>query len=58
VGFSVPDIVTRVFLTNLALAGLAWLTVAKHDPVVIAASLAIGAALVVWLLASFARRKR
>jgi UDP-N-acetylmuramyl pentapeptide phosphotransferase/UDP-N-acetylglucosamine-1-phosphate transferase len=57
-GFSVPDIVKRVFLTNLALAALAWLTVAKHDPVVIAASLAIGVALMVWLLASFARRKR
>jgi UDP-N-acetylmuramyl pentapeptide phosphotransferase/UDP-N-acetylglucosamine-1-phosphate transferase len=57
-GFSVPDIVGRVFLTNLALAGLAWATVAKHDPTVIAASLAIGAALVVWLLASFAQMKR
>jgi UDP-N-acetylmuramyl pentapeptide phosphotransferase/UDP-N-acetylglucosamine-1-phosphate transferase len=57
-GFSVPDIVKRVFLTNLALAALAWLTVAKHDSVVIAASLAIGVAVMVWLLASFTRRKR
>ena len=38
-GYSVPDIVGRVFLTNLALAGLAFLTAAKHDPVVIMASL-------------------
>jgi UDP-N-acetylmuramyl pentapeptide phosphotransferase/UDP-N-acetylglucosamine-1-phosphate transferase len=57
-GFSVPEIVGRVFLTNFTLAGLALLTIAKHDPVVIAAALLIGAALVAWLLASFARKKR
>jgi len=57
-GFTVPEIVGRVFLTNLALAGLALLTIAKHDPVVIAAALLIGTALVAWLLASFARKKR
>jgi UDP-N-acetylmuramyl pentapeptide phosphotransferase/UDP-N-acetylglucosamine-1-phosphate transferase len=56
-GFSVPAIVGRVFLTNLALAGLAFLTAAKHDPIVIVVSLLIGAALVTWLLASFARDK-
>jgi UDP-N-acetylmuramyl pentapeptide phosphotransferase/UDP-N-acetylglucosamine-1-phosphate transferase len=56
-GLSVPAIVGRVFLTNLALAGLAFLTAAKHDPIVIAASLLVGAALVTWLLASFARDK-
>jgi UDP-N-acetylmuramyl pentapeptide phosphotransferase/UDP-N-acetylglucosamine-1-phosphate transferase len=56
-GFSVPDIVGRVFLTNLALAGLALLTVAKHDPVVVVVALLVGAALVAWLLASFARKK-
>jgi UDP-N-acetylmuramyl pentapeptide phosphotransferase/UDP-N-acetylglucosamine-1-phosphate transferase len=56
-GFSVPDIVGRVFLTNLALAGLAFLTVAKHDTVVIVVSLLSGAVLVAWLLASFARKK-
>jgi UDP-N-acetylmuramyl pentapeptide phosphotransferase/UDP-N-acetylglucosamine-1-phosphate transferase len=56
-GFSVPDIVGRVFLTNLALAGLAFLTAAKHGPFVILVSLLIGAALVAWLLASFARKK-
>jgi UDP-N-acetylmuramyl pentapeptide phosphotransferase/UDP-N-acetylglucosamine-1-phosphate transferase len=56
-GFSVRDIVRRVFLTNLALAGLAFLTVAKPDPIVIAGSLLIGAALVAWLLLSFAGKK-
>jgi UDP-N-acetylmuramyl pentapeptide phosphotransferase/UDP-N-acetylglucosamine-1-phosphate transferase len=56
-GFSVPDIVRRVFLTNLALAGLAFLTAAKPDPIVIAGSLLIGAALVAWLLLSFAGKK-
>jgi UDP-N-acetylmuramyl pentapeptide phosphotransferase/UDP-N-acetylglucosamine-1-phosphate transferase len=56
-GFSVPDVVRRVFLTNLALAGLAFLTAAKPDPIVIVGSLLIGVALVAWLLASFAGRK-
>jgi UDP-N-acetylmuramyl pentapeptide phosphotransferase/UDP-N-acetylglucosamine-1-phosphate transferase len=57
-GYSVPAIVGRVFLTNLALAGLAFLTAAKHDPIVIMVSLLIGAALVSWLLVSFATAKR
>ena len=57
VGFSVPDIVGRVFVINLALAGLALLTIVKHDPTVIVASLLAGVALVAWLLASFARKK-
>jgi UDP-N-acetylmuramyl pentapeptide phosphotransferase/UDP-N-acetylglucosamine-1-phosphate transferase len=57
-GYSVPDIVGRVFLTNLALAGLAFLTAAKHDPLVILVSLLIGIALVAWLLASFASKRR
>jgi UDP-N-acetylmuramyl pentapeptide phosphotransferase/UDP-N-acetylglucosamine-1-phosphate transferase len=56
-GFSVPDIVRRVFLTNLALAGLAFLTAARHDPIVVTVSLLVGAALVAWLLSSFARKK-
>jgi UDP-N-acetylmuramyl pentapeptide phosphotransferase/UDP-N-acetylglucosamine-1-phosphate transferase len=57
-GFSVRAIVTRVFLTNVALAGLALITVAKHDPVALALSLAAGAALVACLLVSFSRKKR
>jgi UDP-N-acetylmuramyl pentapeptide phosphotransferase/UDP-N-acetylglucosamine-1-phosphate transferase len=56
-GFTVPAIVGRVFLTNLALAGLAFLTAAEHDPTVTVAALLIGAALVAWLLASFARKR-
>jgi UDP-N-acetylmuramyl pentapeptide phosphotransferase/UDP-N-acetylglucosamine-1-phosphate transferase len=56
-GLSVPTIVGRVFLTNLALAGLAFVTVSEHGPIVITVSLLIGAALVCWLLASFAGRK-
>ena len=57
IGFSVPAIVGRVFLTNLALAGLAFATVAKHEPGAITLSLAAGMALVTWLLASFTRKK-
>ena len=57
-GYSVRDIVGRVFVTNLALAGLAFLTAAKHDPVVIMVSLLVGVALVAWLLASFAMKQR
>ncbi len=57
-GFSVPEIVGRVFLTNLALAGLAFVTAAKHDPFVIMVSLLIGVALVAWLLTSFAMKRR
>jgi UDP-N-acetylmuramyl pentapeptide phosphotransferase/UDP-N-acetylglucosamine-1-phosphate transferase len=57
-GYSVRDIVRRVFVTNLALAGLAFLTAAKHDPVVIMVSLLVGVALVAWLLASFAMKQR
>jgi UDP-N-acetylmuramyl pentapeptide phosphotransferase/UDP-N-acetylglucosamine-1-phosphate transferase len=53
-GFSVPAIVARIFLTNLALAGLALLTAATHHAGITALSLVIGAALVAWLLASFA----
>ena len=57
-GFSAPEIVTRVFATNLALAGLALITVAKPDALVITLSLTTGAALVAWLLVSFSRKRR
>jgi UDP-N-acetylmuramyl pentapeptide phosphotransferase/UDP-N-acetylglucosamine-1-phosphate transferase len=56
-GVSIPAIVGRVFLTNLALAGLAFVTAAKHDPIVVTVSFLIGVILVAWLLASFARAK-
>jgi UDP-N-acetylmuramyl pentapeptide phosphotransferase/UDP-N-acetylglucosamine-1-phosphate transferase len=57
-GFSAPEIVTRVFATNLALAGLALITVAKPEALVITLSLTTGAALVAWLLVSFSRKRR
>jgi len=57
-GFTVPEIVGRVLLTNVALALLALLTVAWHQPWVIAIALLAGAALVAWLLASFTRKRR
>jgi UDP-N-acetylmuramyl pentapeptide phosphotransferase/UDP-N-acetylglucosamine-1-phosphate transferase len=56
-GFSVPAIVARVFVTNLILCGLALLTVATHDPLVWACALIIGAGLVAWLLRSFSRKR-
>jgi UDP-N-acetylmuramyl pentapeptide phosphotransferase/UDP-N-acetylglucosamine-1-phosphate transferase len=56
-GVSVPEIVGRIFLTNLALAGLAVLTAVKHDPIFIIVSLLIGVALVAGLLSSFARKQ-
>ena len=37
---------------------LAFLTAAKHDPVIVMGTLTIGVALVAWLLASFTRKKR
>jgi UDP-N-acetylmuramyl pentapeptide phosphotransferase/UDP-N-acetylglucosamine-1-phosphate transferase len=57
-GYSVREIIARVFLTNLALAGLAFLTAATHDPFVIMVSLLAGVALVAWLLASFVMKQR
>jgi hypothetical protein len=51
---TVREIVTRVFLTNLALAALALVTVAAHNIVVSLAMLSTGAVIVLWLLAVFA----
>jgi UDP-N-acetylmuramyl pentapeptide phosphotransferase/UDP-N-acetylglucosamine-1-phosphate transferase len=56
-GFSVPEIVGRVFATNLVLAGLAFVTVAKPAAAVGMVSLLIGAAWVAALLFTFARKK-
>jgi UDP-N-acetylmuramyl pentapeptide phosphotransferase/UDP-N-acetylglucosamine-1-phosphate transferase len=56
-GFTVPEIVARVLLANLALAALALVAVAARNLVVSLAALAAAAALVTWLLATFARRK-
>jgi UDP-N-acetylmuramyl pentapeptide phosphotransferase/UDP-N-acetylglucosamine-1-phosphate transferase len=57
-GFTVLEIVGRVFMLNLALVGLALLTVARADAMVSAISLAIGTTLVAWLLARFARGRK
>jgi UDP-N-acetylmuramyl pentapeptide phosphotransferase/UDP-N-acetylglucosamine-1-phosphate transferase len=57
-GFSVEEIVVRVFVINLALAGLALITAIEPDPLVDVATIALGAALVAWLLLTFQRGKR
>ena len=57
-GSSVTVIVARVFATNLALAGLAFVTVADHGATVVVVSLTIGGALVAGLLVSLAYGKR
>jgi UDP-N-acetylmuramyl pentapeptide phosphotransferase/UDP-N-acetylglucosamine-1-phosphate transferase len=57
-GLRVPQIVGRVFAANLALAGLAFITVARPDAAVSVAALLVGAALVAALLFSFTRKKR
>ena len=57
-GFSVPEIVVRVFVLNVALAALALVSAIEPDPRVDLATLALGGALVAWLLGTFARGKR
>ena len=57
-GFSVEEIVVRVFVINLALAGLALITAIEPDPRVDVATIALGGALVAWLLLTFQRGKR
>ena len=57
-GFTVADVITRVFLVNLALAALALVTVAMPSIVVSLVALAGAAAIVVWLLVTLARGKR
>jgi UDP-N-acetylmuramyl pentapeptide phosphotransferase/UDP-N-acetylglucosamine-1-phosphate transferase len=54
-GFTVTAIVARVFVVNLALAALAVVTVAVPGVVSALACLCVGAALVGWVLARFAR---
>ncbi len=57
-GFTVPQIVARVFVVNLILAGLALVTVVAPRPHVSLIALVAGAALVSALLVVFARGKR
>jgi H+/Cl- antiporter ClcA len=56
-GFSVPEIVTRVFLLNLVLAALALTAVAVGGMLVPVLALGTAAALVAMLLASFSHVK-
>ena len=53
-GLTVLEIVTRVFLVNLVLAGFAFITIAANNLVVSLAMLSAAAAIVCWLLAVFA----
>ena len=57
-GFSVQEIVVRVFVLNVALATLALVSAIEPDPRVDLATLALGSALVAWVLLTFARGKR
>jgi UDP-N-acetylmuramyl pentapeptide phosphotransferase/UDP-N-acetylglucosamine-1-phosphate transferase len=57
-GFTVPQIVTRVLLVNLALAALALVSVAAPGVIVSLVALAAAIAIVAWLLVIFARGKR
>ncbi len=55
-GFTVPQIVTRVFLVNLALAVLALISVAALGVVVPLMLLTVAGMIVAWLLVAFAQR--
>ena len=57
-GFTVAEIVGRVFAVNVVLAALALISVTVSGPWVTLATLAAGAVLVAWLLRAFARGKR
>jgi UDP-N-acetylmuramyl pentapeptide phosphotransferase/UDP-N-acetylglucosamine-1-phosphate transferase len=57
-GFTVIEIVGRVFAVNVVLAVLAFVTAAVSDWRISLAALAVGAALVAWLLRAFARGKK
>jgi len=56
-GFTVSEVVTRVFLLNLTLAALALIAVAAQNILVSVAMLCVAAGAVWWLLAVFARGK-
>jgi UDP-N-acetylmuramyl pentapeptide phosphotransferase/UDP-N-acetylglucosamine-1-phosphate transferase len=56
-GLTVSNIVARVFVVNLVLAGLAFITVAAENTTVSLAMLSAGAAIVLWLLVALASGK-
>ena len=57
-GFSVPEILIRIFLVNLGLGALALITVATDSSAASLAALTASVGLVAWLLITFARAKR
>jgi UDP-N-acetylmuramyl pentapeptide phosphotransferase/UDP-N-acetylglucosamine-1-phosphate transferase len=57
-GFSVPAVVKRVVLVNLALAALALVSVAAHSMAASLIALAASVAIVAWLLLTFSHAKR
>jgi UDP-N-acetylmuramyl pentapeptide phosphotransferase/UDP-N-acetylglucosamine-1-phosphate transferase len=57
-GFSVLEIVARVFIVNIALAGLALATILLPSRMTDIAAVSAGVALVTWLLVVFARGPR
>ncbi len=57
-GFTVPQVVSRVFLVNLALVAMALVTIASSSFAVAIAALAAAAVLVATLLLSFVHGKR
>lgn len=57
-GFSIPEILTRVFLVNLGLGVFALFTIAAHSRTASLAALAASATLVAWLLIAFAQARR
>jgi UDP-N-acetylmuramyl pentapeptide phosphotransferase/UDP-N-acetylglucosamine-1-phosphate transferase len=56
-GLTVPQIVTRIFLVNLALAALALVSVAARGVVVPLMLLTVAGIIVAWLLVTFAQRQ-
>jgi UDP-N-acetylmuramyl pentapeptide phosphotransferase/UDP-N-acetylglucosamine-1-phosphate transferase len=56
-GFSVTEIVARVFAVNICLTVLALITVVEASRVTDVAALVVGVALVAWLLSSFTRKR-
>jgi UDP-N-acetylmuramyl pentapeptide phosphotransferase/UDP-N-acetylglucosamine-1-phosphate transferase len=57
-GFSVIEIVARVFFVNLVLAALALTTILRPSRELDLAALGAGAALVAWLMVDFSRKRK
>lgn len=57
-GFTVAEVIGRVLLVNTALVALALISVVEPEPLVDVPLVLLGAALVGWLLVTFARGKR